>query len=318
MNTFASSCNQTIRGRNVGRVATRSGFTLIELLVVIAIIAILAAMLLPALASAKARAYRIQCASDMRQLGFGFSMFAGDHGDMLPPAGWAGGAFQLSWDSWINKYIGGNASDADLSVGVLFAGSAPKILACPADRFPKVNWMGGTSPWFAMRSYAMVGVGPNWGTDYQRDPALGLPSLDQPGRLSVGIYWQAASASAPNWDAPGYKTTAVRDPSGTLLLCENTSGQQCAGNIWTCICLGPQYGGANSDQLYQLGNASATAQDPNSSSSVNQGLLLYKSHKNRFDYEFIDGHVESLKLEQTIGTGTLTAPKGMWTATQGD
>jgi prepilin-type N-terminal cleavage/methylation domain-containing protein/prepilin-type processing-associated H-X9-DG protein len=297
----------------------RPGFTLIELLVVIAIIAILAAMLLPALASAKARAQRMQCANNLRQCSLGFPLFASDHNDQLPPAGWACGpdtqpTLQISWDSYLNRYFGGHLPDADLELGYILDGNVANFLTCPADTFPKVNWISGL---FALRSYSMVGVGPNQGAagDFQRDPRYGLPDLTQPGKLSVGIFWQNPNAAAaPGWDAPGYKSTVVRDPAGTILLCENTTGQQCAGNIWTCICVGPKN---SNTELFQIDPA-APVQSAGTGTSVNEGALLYKAHKSRFNYVFNDGHVQALKIEQTIGSGTVAAPKGMWTMMPGD
>jgi prepilin-type N-terminal cleavage/methylation domain-containing protein/prepilin-type processing-associated H-X9-DG protein len=65
-------------------------FTLVELLVVIAVIAILAGMLLPALAKSKARAERITCVSNLKQMGFAISMYVQDNGDTLPGPVWTG------------------------------------------------------------------------------------------------------------------------------------------------------------------------------------------------------------------------------------
>ena len=70
---------------------SNKGFTLIELLVVIAIIAILAAMLLPALAKAKQKGQSTVCLNDLKQVGLAMLMFADEHDDMVP-RGTAGNA----------------------------------------------------------------------------------------------------------------------------------------------------------------------------------------------------------------------------------
>src|ERR1035438_56618 len=84
-----SNSKKWFAGRKTTPPAPQRGFTLIELLVVIAIIAILAAILLPALAKAKSRAIRMQCMTQMKQLDLGINLFVADNSETFPAAGYA-------------------------------------------------------------------------------------------------------------------------------------------------------------------------------------------------------------------------------------
>ncbi len=317
-------------------------FTLTELLVVVGTLAVLALLLVPALAGTKTDIWRIQCQNNLKQLQLGFSLFAQDHNEMFPPAGYSSSGGVLTWDSWIYNYISGGrsvtVSQASMGVyamntndaAILGAAVGLPVVVCPVDaQLPKISWMYDPNGnlQFAPRTYAMNSAGSAWMVDLQVDPQKGkypLPDLNVLGRHGVGIYWSSSDATPPDWGAKGYPTSVVRDPAGTILLCELASSQGAMGNIWPCTCCGPQTtDGGVMGNLYQIDTAAANYDAAKfKSGGYNQGNQLYKAHWNRFNYLFHDGHVEALRIEDTVGTAAgvfkLRSPLGMWTVKSGD
>lgn len=232
----------------------RHGFTLVELLVVIGIIAVLIAILMPALAAARRSAYATQCASNMRQIGLGMAMYVNENGQRYPYAGWDQDGWNSAnrrvwcWDELISPYLSIKMTQAEMdgdgTSDVIPAAIA--LFVCPSD--PIAANEGGTPETYALNA-------------------------------AIGGKWWGPSPAPPPFSA---KTSDVVDASGTLLVVECPVGNG-FGRVEGSNC------GEPADQSYIIaGNPFLDNTIPIGTPDV--GLHPQET----MNYLFCDGHVQRL------------------------
>ena len=125
---------RNVPSQRLANLHPKDAFTLIELLVVIAIIAILAALLLPALSTTKERAFRVACLSNQRQLGVAWEMYAPDADDRLV-MNFGGAANRSPTNSWVAGNAALDAAPGTITGAALFPYvQGTQVYHCPADR----------------------------------------------------------------------------------------------------------------------------------------------------------------------------------------
>ena len=177
--------------KTTAKPASRNGFTLIELLVVIAIIAILAALLLPALAAAKQKAYATQCLNNAKQIGLATFLYVGDNDDRYPYGvdmnSIQQGFTATAWTILLLPYLGVGPSFITVN-GVSEDTAGSVVYICPADTAG------------AAQTYP---IPPNYNR-FQMD-------------YRANAYMFRATNQTPKM---ALRTTAVRAPSSMLMITE--------------------------------------------------------------------------------------------------
>ncbi len=185
-----------------------NGFTLVEMLVVMTVIAVLAALLLPAISAAKKRAQRSTCLNNLRQINLGIRMYAEDAQDAVPSPGLASASADIltlysGYKALMKSYVGENGPSSPQD----------KLFACPADLFYP-NWIFTNNPAYS-RQYVPESL--------HDEPFLDYSSYVFNGGNNVTRTNQSRTMTIPRPGLTGVKLSAVKHPARTALISEGSA-----------------------------------------------------------------------------------------------